>query len=110
MLEGREELKKSTPFSLNYFFEMGQVILLTLVLFLMFTLSHLEHGIAFIFPVPIAIFVIRYHVKDSIIPALIMIACAAVITHFLPINESLSPWSFSDDDVNVAWYSPRHFI
>lgn len=87
MLEGREELKKSTPFSLGYFLEMFQVVMITLLLFMMFTLSHLEHGIAFIFPVPIAIFVIRYHVKDSIVPALIMIGCAALITHFLPLND-----------------------
>ncbi len=88
MLDGREELKKTTPFSLGYFVEMFQVVMITLLLFTMFTLSHLEHGIAFIFPVPIAIFVIRYHVKDSIIPALIMIGLASLITHFLPINES----------------------
>ncbi len=87
MLDGREDLKKSTPFTIGYFLEMFQVVMITLLLFMMFTLSHLEHGIAFIFPVPIAIFVIRYHLKDSILPAVIMIIGAALITHFLPLND-----------------------
>ncbi|MFA7449558.1 MAG: hypothetical protein WCY90_01930 [Bacilli bacterium] len=71
----------------GYYFELVVVVLVTLIVFTALTIPHLQHGVGFIFPVPLAIFIIRYRVKDGIIPALIMLFFAPIITHFLPIGE-----------------------
>ena len=70
----------------GYFFELIITILLTLVLFTALTLPHLEHNFSFIFPVPLAVFIIRHKTKDGIIPAVIMFLLAPVISHFLPVG------------------------
>ena len=46
-----------------------------------------SHTLGFIFPVPLAVFIIRHKTKEGILPAIIMVLCAPVITHFLPIGE-----------------------
>jgi len=70
----------------GYFFELSIVILLTLTLFAGLTIPHLQHGVSFIFPVPLAVFIIRHKVKDGIFPAILMIIMGALITHFLPVG------------------------
>lgn len=70
----------------RYYFDLSLVIILTLLMFAALTIPHLQHGVAFIFPVPLAVFIIRYEIKDGIIPALILILVAPFITHFLPIG------------------------
>lgn len=69
-----------------YYFHFTIVVLLTLILFAALTIPHLQHGVAFIFPVPLAVFIIKYRIKDGIIPAIIMMAFAPIITHFLPVG------------------------
>lgn len=70
----------------NYLFELIFTIFLTLILFTMLTIPHLQHSVGFIFPVPLAVFIIQHKVKDGIFPAIFMIVCAAIITHFLPLG------------------------
>ena len=74
--------KKST-----YYFELILVVLFTLITFAALTIPHLQHGVAFIFPVPLAIFIIRNRIKDGIIPAIILMIFAPLITHFLPVGN-----------------------
>lgn len=70
-----------------YYWELIFSVVFTLVVFSALTFGHLEHGFEFLFPVPLAVFIIRHRVKDGIIPAIILIVLATLITHFLPLGE-----------------------
>lgn len=70
----------------KYYFHLTMVVLFTLIAFAALTIPHLQHGVAFIFPVPLAVFIIRYRIKDGILPAIIMMIMAPLITHFLPVG------------------------
>lgn len=70
----------------GYYFELVIVVLVTLIVFAALTIPNLQHGVGFIFPVPLAVFIIRHRTRDGIIPALIMLIVAPFITHFLPVG------------------------
>lgn len=70
----------------KYYFHLTMVVLFTLIAFAALTIPHLQHGFAFIFPVPLAVFIIKYRIKDGILPAIILMIFAPIITHFLPVG------------------------
>lgn len=68
----------------GFYFELIVVVMVTLLVFAALTALNLQHNVGFIFPVPLAVFIIRYRTRDGILPAIIMLIFAPLITHFLP--------------------------
>lgn len=82
-LETPTEKKHST-----YILELVLTILITAGLFALAAIPHLEHSLAFIFPVPLALFIIHNKIRDGIFPAIFLIICGTLITHYLPVGNS----------------------
>ncbi|MGI6735229.1 MAG: hypothetical protein ACOX3C_03495 [Bacilli bacterium] len=66
-----------------YYIEFSLIILFSLGLFALFAINHVQnHFTLLLIPVPIAVFIIRYKIKDGIIPAVILIVGASLMSHF----------------------------
>lgn len=64
-------------------FDIFTTVLITTGLFALFTLLNLEHSLAFLTPVLLAVFIMRYEVKDAIIPAVLIFVVSVLISFLI---------------------------
>lgn len=66
-------------FKENYIMDGVFVAVFTLIAFLALSAIHLEHALLFLFPVPIAVFTIKYEDSKAILPLMFIVALSAFI-------------------------------
>lgn len=73
--------------------EVSLTFVVTLTMFVILNNFHLVHTLSFVFPVPIAVLVYRNRLRDGIIPAIVLIVAATLISTYFPQN-STNDYSF----------------